>query len=285
MHIVRATSAGFCMGVSLALRKLDEKIAQQSDTENIYILGSIIHNPQVVSDYAAKGVRTVRQPEEIPPGATVVVRAHGITRQVEAALVERGVEIIDATCPKVKAACLKIEKCTEGGRILLLYGESAHPEVKCLLSYAQGEACVFDSPDQLHVESLDSAKKYCLAAQTTQDRALFEQTVARLQARDDLDMTIQNTICDATRRRQGEAVELAREVDLFIVAGGYNSSNTRRLAEVIEAQGTKAIHVETAAELSVAELKQYQRIGLTAGASTPKQIIDEIEQLLNSLQG
>ncbi len=285
MHIVRATSAGFCMGVSLALRKLDEMIAQQSKADHFYILGSIIHNPQVVSDYEAQGVKTVQSPEEIPPGASVVIRAHGITRQVEASLVERGVQIIDATCPKVKAACLKIEKCTEGGRILLLYGESAHPEVKCLLSYAQGEACVFDSPDQLNADSLDAAGKYCLAAQTTQDKVLFEQLVDKLRAREDLDISIQNTICDATRRRQGEAIELAREVDLFIVAGGYNSSNTRRLAEVIEAQGTKAIHVETAAELSVDELKKYSRIGLTAGASTPKQVIDDIEQLLNSIQG
>ncbi len=142
MEFVRAKSAGFCMGVSLALHKLDNIIAEENISGDIYILGSIIHNPQVVAEYAEKGVISVDSPEEIPPGSIVVIRAHGITKQVQYSLSQRGILVIDATCPKVKDACLSIEENTQKGRVLLLFGEEAHPEVKCLLSYAAGKTVV-----------------------------------------------------------------------------------------------------------------------------------------------
>ncbi|MFO7578336.1 MAG: 4-hydroxy-3-methylbut-2-enyl diphosphate reductase [Pelovirga sp.] len=283
MEFVRARSAGFCMGVSLALRKLDEIISKNPCAGNIFILGSIIHNPQVVSEYGAKGVISVDSPDQIPAGATVVVRAHGIPKTIQESLCARGIHVIDATCPKVKEACLLIERNTAAGRILLLYGEQTHPEVKCLLSYAAAGSLVFDSFDQLRTEQLDPHKKYCLAAQTTQDRGLFDAISSSLSSRDDLDLVVLHTICDATKRRQGEAIRIAAEVDFMIVAGGFDSSNTRRLAQVIESHGTRALHVETAAELPLEELRQYRRIGLTAGASTPKKIVDEIQSALESL--
>ena len=284
MEFVRAKSAGFCMGVSLALRKLDEIIAKKEIPGDIYILGPIIHNPQVVKEYAEKGVIAVSSPEEIPPGAIVVIRAHGISKQVQSALQQRGIYVIDATCPKVKEACMLIEKNTADGRVLLLYGEETHPEVKCLLSYAAGESVVFDSLEKCRKQILDPGKEYCLAAQTTQDKSIFDEISRNLSARKDLDLVVLHTICDATKRRQGEAIRLAEQVDLFIVAGGYNSSNTRRLAQVIESHGTKALHVETAAELPMDKLRKYNKIGLTAGASTPKKIVDEIQEKLESLQ-
>jgi 4-hydroxy-3-methylbut-2-enyl diphosphate reductase len=283
METIRARSAGFCMGVSLALRKLDDIIAHQPENSRIYILGSIIHNPQVVREYAEQGVHSVDEPEEVPSGSTVVVRAHGMTRQVQDALAARGVKIVDATCPKVKAACIKIQRCTAAGETLLLYGEKAHPEVRCLLSYATGPATVFDSYEGFSELKLNPSHDYCLAAQTTQDRSIFERIVNDLNVDNRLNINIQDTICNATSCRQGEAVALAKKVDYVIVAGGYNSSNTKRLAQVVEAQGIGALHIETAAELPLEALKHYNKIGLTAGASTPKHIIDEIEQLLNSL--
>ena len=283
MEFVRAKSAGFCMGVSLALRKLDEIIEKKDIPGDIYILGSIIHNPQVVKDYAGKGVIAADSPDEIPPGSIVVIRAHGITKQVQTALQQRGIFVIDATCPKVKDACLLIEKNTADGRVLLLYGEEAHPEVKCLLSYAAGKTIVFDSLEKCRNQHLEPHDAYCLAAQTTQDKTIFDDISRNLSVRKDLDLIVLHTICDATKKRQGEAIRLADEVDFFIVAGGYNSSNTRRLAQVIESHGTKALHVETAAELPLDELRQYKKIGLTAGASTPKKIVDEIQATLESL--
>lgn len=283
MDFIRAKSAGFCMGVSLALRKLDKIIDENEEVGDIYILGSIIHNPQVVKEYSDKGVITAEKPEDIPPGSIVVVRAHGITRQVQMLLEERGIHVIDATCPKVKEACLLIDESTNDGRTLLLFGEETHPEVKCLLSYAAGKTIVFNSLDALKTHTLDSSDPYCLAAQTTQDRTVFDDIKRHISLTDDIDLDVLHTICDATKKRQGEAIRLAEEVDFFIVAGGYNSSNTRRLAQVIESHGTRVVHVETAAELPLDEIRKYKKIGLTAGASTPKKIVDDIQSALESL--
>ncbi|MCF6267908.1 MAG: 4-hydroxy-3-methylbut-2-enyl diphosphate reductase [Desulfuromusa sp.] len=283
MEFVRAKSAGFCMGVSLALHKLDNIIAEENISGDIYILGSIIHNPQVVAEYAEKGVISVDSPEEIPPGSIVVIRAHGITKQVQYSLSQRGILVIDATCPKVKDACLSIEENTQKGRVLLLFGEEAHPEVKCLLSYAAGKTVVFDTLEECQTCDLDPALKYCLAAQTTQDKHVFDAISRELSKRKGLDLIVLDTICNATRMRQGEATKIADKTDFVIVAGGYNSSNTRRLAQVIETSGTAALHVETADELPLDDLRKFQKIGLTAGASTPKKIVDKIQKVLESL--
>ncbi len=284
MEFVRAKSAGFCMGVSLALRKLDEIIEKKNISGDIYILGSIIHNPQVVAEYADKGIITADCPEEIPSGSIVVIRAHGITKQVQVSLSQRGIHVIDATCPKVKDACLLIEENTEKGRTLLLFGEEAHPEVKCLLSYAAGDTVVFDTLEKCQKSDLDPTLKYCLAAQTTQDRLIFDAIRRDLLNREGLDLAILPTICDATKMRQTEATNIADQSDFVIVAGGYNSSNTRRLAQVVETSGTTALHVETADELPLENLREFQKIGLTAGASTPKKIVDEIQTVLESLE-
>lgn len=283
MEFIRAKSAGFCMGVSLALHKLDEIIAKKNISGDIYILGSIIHNPQVVAAYAAKGVTSVNSPEDIPTGSIVVIRAHGITKQVQHSLSQRGIHVIDATCPKVKDACLLIEENTTKGRILLLFGEEAHPEVKCLLSYAAGHTIVFDSLAECRKCDINPALKYCLAAQTTQDKHIFDAISRELSKRKGLDLIVLHTICDATKMRQNEAIKIADQSDFVIVAGGYNSSNTRRLAQVIEASGTRALHVETADELPLDELRKFDKIGLTAGASTPKMIVDQIQAALESL--
>ncbi|MDX2481752.1 MAG: 4-hydroxy-3-methylbut-2-enyl diphosphate reductase [Desulfuromusa sp.] len=283
MEFIRAKSAGFCMGVSLALHKLDEIIEKKNISGDIYILGSIIHNPQVVAAYAKKGVISADSPEDIPAGSIVVIRAHGITKQVQYSLSQRGINVIDATCPKVKDACLLIEDNTDKGRVLLLFGEEAHPEVKCLLSYAAGNTIVFDSLEECQKCDINPALKYCLAAQTTQDKHIFDTISRELSKRKGLDLVVLHTICDATKMRQGEAIKIADQSDFVIVAGGYNSSNTRRLAQVIEASGTKALHVETADELPLDELRKFDKIGLTAGASTPKKIVDQIQAALESL--
>lgn len=282
-EVVRARTAGFCMGVILALEKLDALVAQSEGRRAIFTLGAIIHNPQVLEEYASKGVLTAESPEDIPGGATVVIRAHGVPKEVEIRLRERGVTIVDATCPKVKKAQLLIEKQTREGRTLLLYGEESHPEVKGLLSYAGSGAYLFETKAKLNEFFLKPGRPYCLAAQTTQDRGIFDAIAADLSARREYDVTVLQTICDTTKRRQEEAVRIARTVDLMVVVGGFNSGNTRRLAQVVKAQGTPCLHVETARDLSLEKLRGFSRIGLTAGASTPKKIIDEIHHILNAL--
>ena len=183
----------------------------------------------------------------------------------------------------MKDACLLIEENTDKGRVLILFGEEAHPEVKCLLSYTEGDTVVFDTLEEFQKCDLDPSYKYCLAAQTTQDKHVFDAISRELSKRKGLDLVILNTICNATRVRQTEATKIADKSDFVIVVGGYNSSNTRRLAQVIETSGTPALHIETADELPLDDLRKYKKIGLTAGASTPKKIVDEIQSVLESL--
>jgi len=169
------------------------------------------------------------------------------------------------------------------GRRLLLFGEDDHPEVRGLLSYAGEGAFVFETPEELAVHPLDPQTPYFLAAQTTQDRQGFEQIKADLSLRLQDEVVVLQTICDATRLRQDEAINLAAQADCVIVAGGKASGNTRRLAQVIEAQQTPTILVETVDDLHGIDVLKFRSMGLTAGASTPKRIIDEIEAHLRAL--
>lgn len=278
MEVLLAETAGFCMGVELALNHLDALVV--SGARPIHTLGPIIHNPLVLAHYGRKGVVTSREPGDIPDGASVVIRAHGVPREVEEVMQRRGLTMVDATCPRVKKAQLLIGREAERGRRLLLYGEADHPEVRGLLSYAGEGAFVFDSREEFEAYPLDPGTPYTLAAQTTQDREVFESIARDLSARPELDVKVLETICDATRSRQDEAVQIAREVDCMIVVGGRESGNTRRLAQVASAQGTPCHHVETVEELPLDELRACRRVGLTAGASTPRDLVAEIYHLL-----
>ncbi|MCC8194393.1 MAG: 4-hydroxy-3-methylbut-2-enyl diphosphate reductase [Deltaproteobacteria bacterium] len=290
MKIVRAKTAGFCMGVSLALRQLDAALkthehagALQRGTR-LATLGPVIHNPRVIAEYAEKGVVCLNDASQARHGDVVLVRAHGVPREVEKDLLERGATVIDATCPKVKKAQLAIaaERAKNGGT-LLLYGEVDHPEVKGLVSYADGDARVFLTCAEFEAVTLDPGREYFLAAQTTQDILGFEAICARAAERLGHDVPMLRTICDATRKRQAEVLELAREVALFVVVGGSNSGNTRRLAEVAEGQGIPALRVEDAGDLDPASFRGVAAVGLTAGASTPAEHIDAVETWLENL--
>ncbi len=293
-EILRAQSAGFCMGVSLALKRLDSVTTRGergAAARPILTLGPIIHNPQVLARYEALGVGRVNDPERIHPPCTVVIRAHGVPQRTESLLRERGAAIVDATCPKVKRAQLSIDQESRSGRTLLLFGEEDHPEVRGLVSYARAGALVFDSLEALrallhgdaHTPPLDRTRGYFLAAQTTQDRSVFEAVVSLLRRELDAEMPVYATICNATRERQEEALALADEVDAMVVVGGFESGNTRRLVDMARSRNVPCQHVETAADLDAEALRSARRIGLTAGASTPKELIDAVEERLRDL--
>lgn len=285
MRIVLAKTAGFCMGVNMALTRLDDLVNTPAVAGEgpIHTLGPIIHNPQVLARYAARGVVVSEHPEDIPSGARVVIRAHGVTRDDEAVLKARGVQVTDATCPRVKKAQTLINRHTADDRILLLYGEAGHPEVRGLLSYAQGKHRLFDSLAQFEALKLTPQGRYVLAAQTTQDRAVYTQIAAQLADRPELDVLMLETICDATRLRQREAQEIAAQVEGMVVVGGHMSGNTRRLVQVCAAQGAPCWHVEVADELPQAELARCASVGVTAGASTPRDIINKVLERLRNL--
>ena len=285
MNVIRASHAGFCMGVALALHKLDTIVAARSG-EKVATLGEIIHNPQVLEDYARKGVRCLHSVDEAEGDMAVLIRAHGIPRDVEARLRERCAGVEDATCPRVKNAQLAIAEATSTGRELLLYGEESHPEVRGLISYAAGESRIFSSiadlEERIAGEEL-TGRPLVLAAQTTQDRLIFDEMHRRLAARFGASLTVLDTICDATRERQEEAGEIAARVQAMVVAGGKSSGNTKRLAELARMRGVPTVLVETADELDGADFAGVRTVGLTAGASTPRYIIDEVEKKLRLL--
>jgi 4-hydroxy-3-methylbut-2-enyl diphosphate reductase len=284
MRVIRARTAGFCMGVSLALRRLDQELANfhPEGTRRLFSCGPIIHNSEVIRHYADLGVRTLDKPEDLRPGDRVVIRAHGIPRFLEEDLAARGAILADATCPKVKKAQLAIADQRDAGRALLLFGEEEHPEVRGLLSYA-GESLVFSHPDEIAGLPLRRDCAYALAAQTTQEQSRFEQSVRLLSELLGPKLAVLKTICEATRQRQRETVLLAKRVDIVIVVGGQDSGNTRRLAEEARAHGAEALHVESAADLSPDRLRGKLLAGLTAGASTPERQIDEVQKFLEAL--
>ena len=283
MRVKRAKTAGFCMGVSLALRRLDQALSGEMNGR-VVTLGPIIHNPQVIADYARRGVVEVNDPAELRPGDRVLIRAHGIPKEMEEALVQAGVEIVDATCPKVKKAQENIAEMCSAGLTLVLFGEAEHPEVRGLLSYSSPGSLLFSSLQELEALPLEQETSYFLAAQTTQDQDFFLQAAEILKARLHRPLLVLNTICDATRKRLNEAGTLAEKVEAMVVVGGLSSGNTRRLAAAAEERGIKAYHVEVPEMLPLDELRGLSSIGLIAGASTPKTIIDAVQKLLDTLK-
>ena len=281
MRVVRAKTAGFCMGVSLALKRLDRALEERQGP--IVALGPIIHNPQVLAAYEQQGVRRIREADEAVRGECVIIRAHGIPMPEEALLIEKGTRLVDATCPRVKAAQLAIEHATRQGQRLLLFGEAEHPEVRGLLSYAHAERHVFASIDACKALPLEPEAGYVLAAQTTQDTRQFTVMRAYLEQRLGSRVQILETICDATEKRQTEALEIAVTVDCMVVVGGRESGNTRRLAELAAGTGIPALHVESEKELDAAFFRKKSLVGLTGGASTPKSLIDAVEFFLEAL--
>ncbi len=294
MKVVRARTAGFCMGVGLALRKLRQTVEESNGFRagRIVMWGPIIHNPQVLAEFAEQGVCLLSRPEDILPGDRVLIRAHGIPVLEEEMLRLRGAEILDATCPKVKKAQLLIAGATRNGEPLLLFGEAAHPEVRGLVSYAGGACRVFAAPEELEQdrgfeaffeERCGDAVETVLAAQTTQEITGFsaaEIVLRRYTPR----LRVLSTICEATSRRQKEVMDIARQVDMMIVAGGKESGNTRRLVDVARNLGVAVLHVETLEELAASEaLRGCGVVGLTAGASTPPALVDAMQRFLERL--
>lgn len=280
MQIVIAKTAGFCMGVDLALRKLDAAL-QTPCPGKIYTLGPIIHNPQVLSKYAAQGVNQTDDCRCLKENDTVIIRAHGIPLQTQKFLKSIRINIVDATCPKVKKAQLLIQNQSKSGRHMLLFGERDHPEVRGLVSYAHNSV-IFENISELMSIKLDASNPYFLAAQTTQDQEALNNIQDYLQQCIP-DIVTLNTICTATRDRQNEVRTLAHDLDAIIVVGGKDSGNTRRLAQIAAECGIYSIHIETSSELPIHQLKSYKRIGLTAGASTPAWIIKSVAEKLTSL--
>lgn len=280
MKVVLAEHAGACYGVQ---RALDMAVAAAGEGEGASTLGPLIHNPQVVAELEARGVRAVEGPEDVERGA-VIIRSHGVTPAVRRAVVARDLPLIDATCPHVaraqKAAAELARRC---GRVVVV-GEEGHPEVEGLVAHAReagGEVAVVASPADLpaHLEA-----PVGIVVQTTQTREALDAIVVELEARS-IQPEVKNTICFATRQRQEAAAALADKVDAIVVIGGRNSSNTTRLADICAAACPRTHHIESPEEIDPAWFAGCSTVGVTAGASTPEVQISAVVARLEALEG
>lgn len=283
MSVKLANTAGFCMGVRRAVDMVLD-IAQSKGRENIYTYGPLIHNPQTVEILMKRGIVPIRDLDEIDAstaGATIIIRAHGISPQERKKIKDKGIKIIDATCPKVAHVQAIIKKHASQDYAILIVGDGDHPEVNGLLGYARGKGMVIDSVHD--VGRLPSLEKVCVVAQTTQNMDEFHEIVSRVRERFS-DTVVFDTICDSTEKRQEEVKHLAAETDALFIIGGRNSANTRRLARISDLQGKPTFHIETAEELKEISINGYDRIGVSAGASTPNWIIDRVVDSITNEQ-
>ncbi|NCP03357.1 MAG: 4-hydroxy-3-methylbut-2-enyl diphosphate reductase [Deltaproteobacteria bacterium] len=276
MEILLAKSAGFCFGVKRATQMAFDAVNHYSSLQS---LGPLIHSPQMVKKLEDHGIRVCHQVEDAD-GDALIVRSHGVTATEMTALHASGKAVVDATCPFVTRAQKHAAELSRDAGLLVIVGEAHHPEVKGILSYATGDVQVVANVEQ--ARKLPQCRKMGIIAQTTQSLDNFREIVGVCLEKT-RDLKIYNTICDATSVRQEEAVAIARQVELMLVVGGYNSANTRRLAELCREQGTTTHHLETAAEIDPAWFAGIDRVGLTAGASTPQFLIDEIITRLRAL--
>jgi 4-hydroxy-3-methylbut-2-enyl diphosphate reductase len=270
--ITVADSAGFCFGVKRALDMVEALIAEGG--HDIHILGPLIHNPQVMQRLSEKGVSVADTLTEVS-GDVLVIRTHGVPDSVIEEAEKMDLRVVDAICPKVRHVHRLAKSAEAKGELVLLFGEPNHPEVKGIAGNLK-EVLIFDSLQELQKKTLPES--VCLLAQTTQSVTTFDEILEYLGTLG-IHVRYHNTICNATCKRQEAAEELARHSDLVIVIGGRNSGNTMRLHKICEPL-CRTIHIETVAELKNQDLTTCQKIGITAGASTPDFLVEEVIEFL-----
>lgn len=279
MEILVAKTAGFCFGVRRAMEMVEKALSQKECS--LSSLGPLIHNPRVVSELEERGLKTVSALEQVP-GGRVVIRSHGVGPSVYKAAQNQKLEIIDATCPFVKnVQQLAVFLRNEAYQVIII-GEPEHAEVKGVLDSVAGQAIVVENLKDLNAGEI--GPKIGVISQTTQDLSNFQQVTGALipLAKE---VRVYNTICLATSQRQQEVAELSRKVDLMIVVGGKNSANTSRLTEISRINGTTTYQIESPQEVDEAWFQGIVKVGITAGASTPDQQINEIIHKLTCLGG
>ena len=267
-----ANNAGFCFGVERAIKMAFA--AARKNPPPLFSLGPLIHNPQVVGQLEQMGVKVVDSLEDVDHG-TVILRSHGVPLHEMNVIKERGLKVVDATCPFVKKAQRYASSLSKKGYMVVIVGDKEHPEVQGILSYIEGDRLATESTRDLCV--LFGLRKVGIVAQTTQAYQNFQAIVSEA-ALLTQEVRAFNTICDATSVRQEEAVRLAQKVNCIIIIGGYNSANTSRMADLCRMVQSNTHHVERESELDPAWFRGVQKVGITAGASTPHWLIDRMKE-------
>ena len=272
MEVCLAKSAGFCFGVKRAVEQVYEHAEKGG---KIYTYGPIIHNEEVVKDLEKKGVQVIEEDslDSVKEG-TVIIRSHGVEKAVCDRIQSLGLACVDATCPFVKRIH-KVEESAAGKQIVII-GSAMHPEVMGIMGWSSTPAIVIETEEEAENFSISEDKEICVVSQTTFNYIKFHKIVEKLTKRG-YNISVVNTICNATEERQTEAREIAREADVMIVIGGKHSSNTRKLYEICAKECEHTYFIQTLADLKLELPKSVGLVGITAGASTPNNIIEEVQ--------
>ena len=283
MEVKVAKTAGFCFGVQRAVDKVYELI--DSCPDRLFTLGPIIHNEEVVNDLEKKGVRVASEEElkTLPEGSTVVIRSHGVGKKVYDQLEECGLSYVDVTCPFVLKIHRIVEKESKAGSHIVIIGDPDHPEVVGICGWCIGQYTVIRTKQDALDFVPPEGKNVCIVSQTTFNYNKFKDLVEILRKKryDNTVLNILNilnTICNATEERQREAKSIAGEVDTMLVVGGRHSSNTQKLFEICKKECENTYYIQTPVDLDSDMFQCSSYVGITAGASTPKKIIEEVQE-------
>jgi 4-hydroxy-3-methylbut-2-enyl diphosphate reductase len=269
MEIIVAKNSGLCYGVRRALHLA--KQTRQKNKGEVHTLGDLIHNPQVIADLEKNGITSIGKPDELTRG-TVIIRSHGVSPEVYKVLARKKMKIVDATCPTVKKIQKLVEILAEEGVEIIIVGNKEHPEIRGLIGFSRGKAIIVDNEPQ--ARALPSRKKRAVLAQSTQDIYFFERIVSALIEKTK-ELRVYNTICHYTQTRQKSTSELASSVDTLFIVGGKNSSNTNKLYQISKRILPNTHFIENAGQITPRMLEGAKRIGLSGGASTPPEAIQE----------
>ena len=275
MEVRLAKSAGFCFGVKRAVDKVYEQIATG---KKIYTYGPIIHNEEVVKDLEQKGVQVIPDKEALQKlkEGTVIIRSHGVAKEIYDILEENGLECVDATCPFVKRIHNIVSKESAAGKHIIIVGNAGHPEVEGIMGWCVGPLNVLETIEEAENLTLPGGTDICIVSQTTFNYNKFQHIVEIFQKKGYNDSVV-NTICNATEERQTEAREIASQADVMIVIGGKHSSNTRKLYEICSSECDNTYFIQTLDDLHLELPKSVGLVGITAGASTPNKLIEEVQ--------
>lgn len=281
MKITIAKSAGFCFGVKRAVDLVYKEVETKSP---VYTFGPIIHNEEVVSDLGKKGVRVIEHPEELKalPKGTIIIRSHGISEKIQQELSSYGHKIIDATCPYVKKIHRAVHVKNSDEKHIIIIGNRTHPEVEGIVGWCNNthDCTIIEKEEEARAFDIALERKVCIVAQTTFNYKKFQDLVEII-SKKGYDILVLNTICNATEERQAEAYQLARQSDAMIVIGSKHSSNTRKLYEICKKECENTYYIQKLVDLDLNLFKSYRNVGITAGASTPNNIIKEVHTVMS----
>lgn len=286
MEVKLARSAGFCFGVKRAVETVYEQIEKQKAAKKklpIYTYGPIIHNEQVVKDLEEKGVRVLESRKELEAlkEGIVVIRSHGVGRDICELIEKKGLVCVDATCPFVKRIHTIAERESAAGKQILIIGNPGHPEVEGIKGWCDSPAITVESEEEMRDLRVEEGREICVVSQTTFNYNKFQELVEILK-KSRYNSSVVNTICNATEERQTEAREIASEADVMIVIGGAHSSNTRKLYEICSKECAETCFIQSLADLKLELSESVRLVGITAGASTPNNIIEEVQNYVRN---